>query len=62
MNLSLSQAELALIVELLEREQDELPSEIHHTDRREYHEKLQERLKRVDLLLERLRAAPVAEQ
>jgi hypothetical protein len=53
-NLVLLPGELELIVELLERERQELPPEIHHTDRPELHDELQARMKMVDRLLQRL--------
>lgn len=57
---TLSQAEWALLIELLERERSELPTEIHHTDTTSVHAELKQRLEMVDRLLERLRGAAKA--
>jgi hypothetical protein len=46
-----------LIVELLEREERQLPIEIRHTDSSTYRDQLRERLVTVSRLLESLRAA-----
>lgn len=54
----LTEAEWALIVELLEREFEDLPVEIHHTRSATYREELRARREMVRSLLERLR--PVA--
>jgi hypothetical protein len=51
---NLSEAEWALLVELLQREQDELPVEIHHCRVSSYREDLRRRLEMVHTLLERL--------
>ncbi len=51
--------EWELVVELLEREQSELPVEIHHTRNSSVHEELQHRMKMVRQLLERLRQVEV---
>ena len=51
----LSEAEWALLRELLEREQGELPAEIHHCRVSRVREQLRQRLERVRQLLERLR-------
>lgn len=55
----LSDAEWALLVELLEREQQELPVEIHHCRVNSYRDELHRRQEMVLGLLERLQA-PVA--
>lgn len=49
-----SEAEWALVVELLERERYELPSEIHHTRTSTFRDQLRERLALVESLLARL--------
>ncbi len=51
----LSEAEWALILELLERERSELPVEIHHTRSSSVRAELQERAEMVRGLLSRLR-------
>lgn len=51
----LSAEEWALVVELLERERHELPSEIHHTRVASYRKELHEREALVDRLLKRLK-------
>ena len=48
--------ERELVVELLEREQGFLPHEIHHTDSREFRAGLQERLELVGTLLNKVAA------
>ena len=53
----LSAAEWALVVELLKREQHELPAEIHHTRLASYRKELHEREALVDRLVERLEKA-----
>ncbi len=50
----LSEAEWGLVVELLEREQSELPSEIRHTRTSSLRAELRERERVVRHLLERL--------
>ena len=57
----LTDQEWALLAELLEAEQRELPVEIRHTDSRAYKEQLLQRLRVVDGLMARLRALTVAE-
>lgn len=47
----LNEVEWALICELLERERDELPTEIHHTRTRSLRQELQQRRAMVDALL-----------
>ena len=56
----LSPEEWALIVELLERERGELPSELRHTRLASMREDLRHRAKMVEQLLKRLRAAAPA--
>jgi hypothetical protein len=55
----LSDGEWALVVELLERERNELPVEIHHTDNANVRNELHHRAEMVRELLARLRQ-PVA--
>jgi hypothetical protein len=55
----LSEAEWGLLIELLEREQEDLPAEIHHCRVSDYREGLRHRLEVVRGLLERLQE-PVA--
>ncbi len=50
----LSEAEWAMIVELLQRERGELPAEIHHCRVNHVRDELRQRLERVRRLLERL--------
>jgi hypothetical protein len=52
---SLSEAEHALLVELLECEENELPVEIRHTDNAEFRAELHRRLQMVKSLLGRMR-------
>lgn len=56
----LSDAEWALVVELLEQELHELPVEIRHTRSSSYSEDLHRRLEMVRQLLDRLRPVAVA--
>jgi hypothetical protein len=56
----LSDAEWALIVELLERERSELPVEIHHTRSASVRTELHERADMVRVLLTRLRTPTMA--
>jgi hypothetical protein len=51
----LSEAEWALVIELLESEQGELPVEIHHTRSSHLREELRRRAEMVQDLLSRLR-------
>jgi len=51
----LTEEEWALVVELLEREEKELPAEIHHTRTSTVRDELHKRLGMVRGLLERLR-------
>jgi hypothetical protein len=53
---NLSEQEWILLIDLLEREQDELPVEIHHCRVASFREHLHERLQMVQGLLERLHA------
>ncbi len=50
----LSEAEWELVIELLHRERNELPTEIHHTDASDLRLKLRERRRMVERLLHRL--------
>lgn len=54
---ALNDEEWALVIELLEREGRELPSEIHHTDSPEYRAQLRHRLALLENLLARIREA-----
>jgi len=56
-NLVITPSERTLLLDLLLREQRELPVEIHHTRRHEAHDDLEERLKLVNGLIQRLQAA-----
>jgi hypothetical protein len=56
----LSEAEWALMVELLEREYHELPVEIHHCRVASYRDELRRRHEMVKGLLERLQAGTKA--
>ena len=56
---NLTEAEWELIVELLQREQNELPTEIHHTRSSSLRDELRARRKRVDGLLQRLTSPAV---
>jgi hypothetical protein len=47
----LTEAEWRLVVEVLERELHELPSEIHHTDRAILRRQLRRRMERVESIL-----------
>jgi thioredoxin-related protein len=55
MPFELSQEERELLVELLEREFDDVRTEIHHTKSHDYKDGLKEREKSVQELLKRLR-------
>ena len=57
--ISLSDPELQVMRDLLEEYRRELPSEIRRTDTPRVHDELQERMKVVDGLIEKLRHAPV---
>jgi len=52
---NLTEAEWMLVVELLQREQNELPTEIHHTRSSSLRDELRARRKMVDGLLQRLK-------
>ena len=52
---ALTEAEWKLVIELLERERSDLPSELHHTRTPAVRDQLRERVERIDRLLERLR-------
>jgi len=54
-----SDEERQLILQLLDKERRELPSEIHHTDNRGVREQLKHRLQSVERLLERLQGVAV---
>lgn len=56
---TLTEAEWALVIELLEREMEELPVEIHHTRSSQMRNELSQRREMVRELLARLRAAAV---
>jgi hypothetical protein len=53
----LSETEWALVIELLQREREELPVEIHHCRVASYREELRRRQEMVHGLLERLHEA-----
>lgn len=55
-SVELSMDEVRLLLELLGREDGELPVEIHHTFTREYRRGLKARKEMVDRLIETLRA------
>ncbi len=55
---ALENEEWQFIIDLLEKEQKELPAEIHHTDTTEYKERLLKRQEFVDKLLNALRHPP----
>ena len=54
-----SDEERQLLVQLLDKERRELPSEIHHTDNRNVREQLKRRLQSVEHLLDRLQGVAV---
>jgi hypothetical protein len=54
--LNLSRAERELIVELLQHEHDDLPTEIHHSSVAAYREDLRRRQTMVKELLDRMQA------
>jgi aromatic ring-cleaving dioxygenase len=58
--LSVTEEQLALLVELLEHERHELPVEIHHADNPDVHDDLKARMKKVDELTAMLRKASAA--
>ncbi len=51
-----SEGQWELMLQLLEREQDELPVEIHHTNRSSVREELQQRAEMVREMVSRIRA------
>jgi tRNA/tmRNA/rRNA uracil-C5-methylase (TrmA/RlmC/RlmD family) len=53
----LTEAEWRLVVQLLQQELEELPTEIHHTQALDYRHQLQEKRQMIQSLLDRL--APV---
>jgi len=53
--IKLSEAELALVIELLQREHHDMPTEIHHGRVSGYRDELKRRHEAVKNLLERLR-------
>ncbi len=53
----LTDLEWEMVLDLLENEKRNLPPEIRRTHERHYHQELQERLKRIDDLIVRIRAA-----
>lgn len=55
----LSEAEWALVSDLLKQERDELPAELHHCRSAEYHDALRSRQDMVNDLLARLRVETV---
>ncbi len=57
---NLSEAELALVIELLQREHHDLPTEIHHCRVSSYRDELKHRHEMVRSLLERLQAKKTA--
>jgi hypothetical protein len=56
---TLTDAEWALVLEMLERERSELPVEIHHTRSSSVRLELQQRMEMVRDMLVRLRRTPV---
>jgi len=58
----LNESDWSLLLDLLENERRNLPPEIHHTDAPQMHEDLQQRLKKISDLIERIRpmAQPTA--
>jgi hypothetical protein len=53
----LSDAELRIVLELLDAERRNLPAEIHHTDSPKVEEELKQRKRVVDQLVTRLQSA-----
>lgn len=51
----LTQTEWELVLELVEAERHDLPTELHHTDNAAVHKELQERKRVVDSLANRLK-------
>jgi len=56
----LSEAELALVIELLQREHHDLPTEIHHCRVASYRDELKHRHEMVRSLVERLQLKKTA--
>lgn len=56
---SFSEQEIELLVDLLRREREELPAQIHHTDSHDLRERFRQRQQTVESLLERLQKLPV---
>jgi hypothetical protein len=54
---TLNDREWQLILNLLESERRDLPQEIRHTDTPKYHDDLQERMRIIDSLVDRLQKA-----
>lgn len=54
---NITKPEMDLIVELLQREHEELLKEIHHSEIHDYRDKLKDRLELVDALTEKLQAS-----
>ena len=50
----LTDAQWAIVIELLQRERRELPSELHHSQARSVRDGLRHRLEEIDALLEKL--------
>ncbi len=57
---ALTEKEWALVLELVQRELAELPSEIHHTDRSAYRKELHDRRLLLQNLLDKLHLTPAA--
>ncbi len=55
----LSDAEWALLIDLLQQERDQLPVEIHHTRSAVFRDELHQRRRMVEGLLERIRTPAV---
>jgi hypothetical protein len=53
---ALSETEWGIVIELLQREHRDLPTEIHHTGIASYREELHQRHEMIKRLLERLQA------
>lgn len=55
----LSELEWNLVLDLLETERRELPSEIHHTDSSRVHDELEQRRRDIEQLIAKLRQQPL---
>jgi hypothetical protein len=55
--LTLTNEEWEIVQDLLERERRELPSEVRHTDKRDYRHKLEARLDMVESMIKRIEFA-----